>query len=100
MNLDLVLILSGWLCAVIACVFAVRLFLQNKQMKAEIASHNKTNKKDEKDLLIPEDIDEKELAKGVIEFLDKFWDNPHMRARAEAIHKELAEKLKAWNDEE
>lgn len=99
-TLDLVLILSGWLCAAIAIIFAARLFLQNKAMKATVAKHNKTNKKDDKDLVIPEDIDPKELTSTVINFLDQFWNNEHMKKRAEEIHDNLAAGLKKWNDEE
>lgn len=97
MNVDLVLILSGWLFGLIMATFATMMFLQNRKMKAEIVAHNEKYKNK---LTIPEDIDPEELTKGIIGFLDVFWNNPHLKRRAEKIHDNLAPALKAWNDEE
>jgi hypothetical protein len=97
-TLDLVLILSGWLCAVIAVILLVREKLQNKAMRAEMEKHNKTEKN--KKLVIPDDIKDEDVVKGVIEFLDAFWNNEHMKRRAEEVHKKLSDALKKWDEEE
>ena len=116
MNMDLVLILSGWLFGIIMAILAAWVFLKLKQMKenmekvkeAVLASikDKKITDIEKKKLsgahlwIVPEDVDPTKLTKQVIDFLDVYWNNPHLKRRAQEIYDKLAPALKKWNDEE
>lgn len=116
MNMDLVLILSGWLFGLIIAIAFVMLFLKFKTLKSQMSKvkeivmatikDDKVSALEKKKLekaslwIIPDDVDIEQLAKTVIELLDTYWNNPHLKRRAQEIHDKLSVALKKWNDEE
>ena len=81
MSADMLLILSGWIVAVIALGVAAVFFMKYRQVKAGTPTADMT----------PEQV-----VKVMIDLLEVMWKNEKMQAQAEKLYNLMKTKLEEW----